>query len=184
MSDDGRDKSVCVARVGAAHGVRGDVKLWSFTQDPAAIADFGVLRTRDGRAIEIETMRPAKDFFVARLKGIADRDAAERLRNVELFVERAQLPVPETSDEFYHTDLIGLAAVDRAGASVGSVVAVHNFGAGDLIEVRLAGRRDTVMLPFSAAAVPHVDVAGGRLVVDMPDGYLDDDADAAQGERG
>jgi 16S rRNA processing protein RimM len=185
MSDDDRDKRVCVARIGAAHGVRGDVKLWSFTEDPAAIAGFGALQMSDGRSIEIESLRPAKDFFVARLKGVADRDAAERLRNVELYVERARLPTPKAADEFYHADLIGLAAVDRAGASIGTVVAVHNFGAGDLLELRLSERRATVMLPFNEAAVPQIDVAGGRMVVDMPDGMLDADDTAPPGhERG
>jgi len=159
------EQPICVARLGAAHGVRGEVKLWSFTADPAAVADYGPFATADGRVVEIEALRPAKDFFVARLKGVADRDAAERLRNVELFVPRERLPAPEDDDEFYHADLIGLAVVDASGAALGSVVALHNFGAGDIIEVRRAERRDTVMLPFTEAAVPQIDVAGGRIVV-------------------
>ena len=159
------EQRICVARLGAAHGVRGEVKLWSFTADPAAVVDYGPLETADGRAIEVETLRPAKDFFVARLKGVADRTAAEELRNVELFVPRARLPAPADGDEFYHADLIGLAVVDQNGAVLGSVVALHNFGAGDIVEVRRAESRDTVMLPFTQAAVPEIDVAGGRLVV-------------------
>jgi 16S rRNA processing protein RimM len=159
------EQRICVARLGAAHGVRGDVKLWSFTADPAAVADYGPFETADGRAIEIETLRPARDFFVARLKGVADRTAAEQLRNVELFVPRDRLPAPQDGDEFYHADLIGLAVVDPDGAALGSVVALHNFGAGDIIEVRRAEGRDTVMLPFTQAAVPQIDVAGGRVVV-------------------
>ena len=157
---------ICVARLGAAHGVRGEVKLWSFTAEPAAVAGYGPFETADGRVIEIEALRPAKDFFVARLKGIADRDAAERLRNAELFVPRERLPAPEDGDEFYHADLIGLAAVDATGAALGSIVAVHNFGAGDLIEVRRAEGNDTVMLPFTQAMVPTIDIAAGRIVVD------------------
>jgi 16S rRNA processing protein RimM len=159
------EQRICVARLGAAHGVRGDIKLWSFTADPAAVADYGPFETADGRVIEIEALRPARDFFVARVKGIADRDAAERLRNVELFVPRARLPATDDADEFYHADLIGLAAVDAAGAPLGTVVALHNFGAGDIIEVRRADANDTVMLPFTQAAVPQIDVAGGRIVV-------------------
>src|SRR6202035_1369940 len=93
---------ICVARLGAAHGVRGEIKLWSFTADPAAVADYGPFETADGRLIEIEALRPARDFFVARLKGIADRDAAERLRNADLFVPRARLPATDDADEFYH----------------------------------------------------------------------------------
>jgi 16S rRNA processing protein RimM len=159
-----RDR-ICVARIGAAHGVRGEVKLWSFTADPAAVADYGPLETADGRTVEIEAMRPAKEFFVARLKGVADRDAAERLRNAELLVPRERLPAPAEADEFYHADLIGLAVVDTAGTALGSVVAVHNFGAGDLIEVSRPEGRDTVMLAFTQAVVPEIDLAGGRVVV-------------------
>jgi 16S rRNA processing protein RimM len=156
---------VCVARLGAAHGVRGEVRLWSFTADPAAVAGYGPFETAEGRAIEIESLRPAKDFFVARLKGIADRTAVEALRNVELFVPRERLPAPQDDNEFYHADLIGLAVVDSAGTPIGSVVAMHNFGAGDVIEVRPVAGRDTVMLPFTQAMVPTIDLAGGRIVV-------------------
>jgi len=159
------EQRICVARLGAAHGVRGEVKLWSFTADPAAVVDYGPFETADGRTVEIEALRPAKEFFVARLKGVADRTAAERLRNAELFVPRERLPAPEDSDEFYHADLIGLAVVDASGAALGSVVALHNFGAGDIVEVRRAESRDTVMLPFTQAAVPEIDVPGGRIVV-------------------
>jgi 16S rRNA processing protein RimM len=159
------EQRICVARLGAAHGVRGEVKLWSFTADPAAVAGYGPFETADGRVVEIEALRPAKEFFVARLKGVADRDAAERLRNAELFVPRERLPAPEDGDEFYHADLIGLAVVDASGAALGSVVALHNFGAGDIIEVRRAESRGTVMLPFTQAAVPEIDVVGGRIVV-------------------
>jgi 16S rRNA processing protein RimM len=160
-----RNQRICVARLGAAHGVRGEIKLWSFTAAPAAVVDYGPFEAADGRVIEIETLRPARDFFVARVKGVADRDAAERLRNVELFVPRARLPATADADEFYHADLIGLAVVDAAGAPLGTVVAMHNFGAGDLIEVRRAAANDTVLLPFTQDAVPQIDVAGGRIVV-------------------
>jgi 16S rRNA processing protein RimM len=159
------EQRICVARLGAAHGVRGEVRLWSFTADPAAVMDYAPFETGDGRVIEIEALRPAKESFVARLKGIADRDAAERLRNVELFVPRARLPAPADADEFYHADLIGLAVVDAAGAPLGSVVALHNFGAGDIIEVRRAEGNDTVMLPFTQEAVPQIDIANKRIVV-------------------
>jgi 16S rRNA processing protein RimM len=159
------EQLICVARLGAAHGVRGEVKLWSFTADPAAVAGYGPFATADGHVVEIEALRPAKDFFVARLKGVADRTTAERLRNVELFVPRERLPAPEDNDEFYHADLVGLAVVDASGAALGSVVALHNFGGGDIIEVRRSESRDTVMLPFTEAAVPEVDVTGGRIVV-------------------
>jgi 16S rRNA processing protein RimM len=158
---------ICVAQIGAPHGVRGEVKLWSFTADPLAVKDYGALESEDGATrFEIEAVRPAKDHLVARLSGVQDRDAAGRLTNLKLFVPRERLPEPETGDEFYHADLIGLAAVDAEGHALGSVVAVHNFGAGDLIEIAPARGGSTVMLPFTDAAVPTVDIAGGRIVVD------------------
>jgi 16S rRNA processing protein RimM len=144
------------------------VRLRSFTADPAAITSYGPLETEDGRVLEIEALRPAKDHFVAALAGIADRNAAERLTNVKLYVPRERLPEPAEPDEYYHADLIGLAAVDRSGKPLGSVVAVHNFGAGDLIELRRAEGEPTELLPFNAETVPEVDLAAGRLVVDPP----------------
>ena len=165
MAGDGR---VCLGQIGAAHGVRGEVRLHSFTADPAAIVTYGPLETEDGRIVEIEAMRPAKDHFVARFSGIADRDAAERLKNIKLYVPRERLPEPGESDEFYYADLVGLRVVDRAGAHIGTVVAVHNFGAGDLIEVKWEAGNKTELLPFDAATVPEVDIAGGRIVVELP----------------
>jgi 16S rRNA processing protein RimM len=161
---------ICVGRIGAAHGTRGEVKLWSFTADPLAIADYSPLETEDGaRTFQIEALRPAKDFLVARFAGVTDRTAAETLRNTDVYVARERLPAPE-ADEFYHADLVGLAVMDASGTMLGTVAAVHNFGAGDLIEVRPVLGGMTVMLPFTEAVVPVVDVAGGRIVVDPPAG--------------
>jgi 16S rRNA processing protein RimM len=161
---------VCIAQIGAAHGIRGEVRLKPFTQDPMAVARYGALEAEDGsRAFEIVSVRPAKDMLVVRLKGIDDRDAAERLKNLRLYVPRARLPEPEP-DEFYHADLVGLAVATSNGAAYGTVVAVHNFGAGDLIEIKPADRRETVMLPFTEATFPVVDIAAGRLVVAPPEG--------------
>src|ERR1700722_15288068 len=106
---------VCLGQIGAAHGVRGEVRLRSFTADPLAVTHYGPLESEDGRVIEIETLRPAKDHFVATLSGVADRTAAERLTNTKLYVPRERLPQPDAPDEFYYADLVGLAAVDRAG---------------------------------------------------------------------
>jgi 16S rRNA processing protein RimM len=170
---------ICVGRIGAAHGTRGEVKLWSFTADPLAIARYGPLETEDGaRTFQIEALRPAKGFLVARLAGVPDRTAAEALRNIDLYVARERLPAP-AADEFYHTDLVGLAVVDASGTPLGTVTAVHNFGAGDLIEVQPAAGSMTVMLPFTEAVVPVVDVAGGRIVIEPPAGAF---ADAAPGK--
>src|SRR5208282_6046355 len=161
---------VCLGQIGAAHGVRGEVRLRSFTADPAAIANYGPLETEDGRVFEIETLRPGKDHFVATLSGVADRNAAQALVNVKLYVPRERLPKPEEPDEFYHADLIGLAVVDRAGQRLGTVVAIHNFGAGDLIEVRPDAGGNTELVPFDETHVPAVDVAAGRIVVAAPYG--------------
>jgi 16S rRNA processing protein RimM len=161
---------VLVARIGAAQGLRGEVRLWAFTADPLAIRDYGPLEAGDGRRFTIESLRPGKNFLVARFAGIGDRNAAEMLRNIDLYVARDRLPATE-ADEFYHADLIGLSAVTPEGRTLGTVVAVHDFGAGDLIEIRPASGQ-TVMVPFTAADVPVVDVAGGRLVIDPPEGLL------------
>jgi 16S rRNA processing protein RimM len=158
---------ICLGQIGAPHGVRGEVRLRSFTAEPAAIAAYGPLETEDGHVFTIETLRPAKDFFVVRLSGVADRDAAERLTNTKLYVPRERLPEPRTPDEYYHADLIGLRVIDCAGRPCGTVVAIHNFGAGDVIEVRPQAGDKTEMLPFDAATVPEVNIAGGKIVVNL-----------------
>ena len=160
---------ICVAQIGGAHGLRGEVRLKSFTADPMAVSDYGPLTTEDGAAtFEIEAVRPAKGHLVARFRGIGDRDTAERLANVRLFVPRERLP-PLAADEFYHTDLIGLSAVTADGTEIGTVVAVHDFGAGDILELLPPGGGTTIMLPFTAAFVPSVDIANGRIVVAPPE---------------
>ena len=158
-----------IARIGAAHGIRGEVKLWSFTEDPMAVAHYGPLETEDGaRRFEIEAARPAKDFLVARLKGVGDRDAAEKLRNTDLFVPRDRLPPIEEADTFYHADLVGLSAVGEDGAALGTVIAIHNFGAGDLIEIAPAGGGEPLLLPFTETVVPTIDMAARKLVIVPP----------------
>ena len=156
---------ICLGQIGAAHGVRGEVRLRSFTSDPHAIAGYGPLEADDGRVLAIESLKPAGDHFVARLAGVSDRDAARALANVKLYVPRERLPPPEAPDEFYHADLIGLAVFDPAGTQLGTIVGIHNFGAGDLIEVRRTDGGSTEMLPFNEVTVPVVDVAAGRVVV-------------------
>jgi 16S rRNA processing protein RimM len=159
---------ICVAQIGAPHGVHGEVRLKSFTADPAAVKDYGVLESEDGTTrITIETLRPASGHFVARLAGVGDRDAAERLARLRLFVPRERLPPPE-ADEFYHADLIGLAAVTADGAAYGTITAVHDFGAGPLLELTARAGAASLLLPFSATFVPAVDIAGGRITVAPP----------------
>ncbi|TKW79691.1 MAG: ribosome maturation factor RimM [Bradyrhizobium icense] len=158
---------VCVARIGAAHGVRGAVKLWTFTEDPLAVQNYGPLLTKDGaRSFEIASLRAAKDHLVATFKGVATRNDAEKLNGIELYVPREKFP--ETDEgEYYHADLIGLAAVDAANEPIGRVIAIHNFGAGDIIEIA-PPKGATMLLPFTNAVVPTVDIEGGRVVIELP----------------
>ena len=159
---------VLVGVFGAAHGVRGEIRLKSFTQDPAAIGDYGPLQVKDGRNFSLSGLRHIKDdMFVAQVEGIKDRNAAESLTNLELFVPRAQLPAPE-EDEFYYSDLIGLRAEDEAGQLLGHVKSVENYGAGDIIEIA-PETGETVLLPFTRAVVPVVDLVRGRIVIVLPE---------------
>ena len=159
---------ICVARIGAPHGVRGAVKLWTFTEDPLAVKHYGLLVTKDGaRQFEVTSAREAKGHLVATLKGIATREDAERLNGIELYVAREKLPDTD-EDEYYHADLIGLTAVDAANEPLGRVIAIHNFGAGDIIEIAPPSGA-TMLLPFTNAVVPTVDVAAGRVVIELPD---------------
>jgi 16S rRNA processing protein RimM len=158
---------ICVARIGAAHGVRGAVKLWTFTEDPLAVQTYGPLMTKDGaRQFEVTSAREAKGHLVATLKGISTREEAERLNGIELYVAREKLPATD-EDEYYHADLIGLAAVNTANEPLGRVIAIHNFGAGDIIEIAPPSG-STMLLPFTNAVVPSVDIAGGRVVIELP----------------
>jgi 16S rRNA processing protein RimM len=158
---------ICIARIGAAHGVRGAVKLWTFTEDPLAVMQYGALATKDGaRSFEVANAREAKGHLVATLKGIATREDAERLNGIELYVAREKLPATD-DDEYYHADLIGLAAVDATDQPLGRVIAIHNFGAGDIIEIA-PPHGATMLLPFTNAVVPSVDLAAGRVVIELP----------------
>jgi 16S rRNA processing protein RimM len=159
--------SICVARIGAPHGVRGAVKLWTFTEDPLAVRRYGPLATKDGaRSFEIATAREAKGHLVATLKGVATREEAERLNGIELYIAREKLPETD-ADEYYHADLIGLAAVSAADEPIGRVIAIHNFGAGDIIEIA-PPHGATLLLPFTNAVAPTVDLANGRVVIELP----------------
>src|SRR5580700_11869537 len=173
---------VCVARIGAAHGVRGAVKLWTFTEDPFAVKAYGPLSTKDGaRHFEVLHAREARDHLVATFQGVTTREEAERLNGIELYVLREKLPATE-QDEYYHADLIGLAAVTTADQPLGRVVAIHNFGAGDIIEIA-PPQGATVLLPFTNAVVPTVDLAGGRVVIDMPEEIEGEERDESPSTR-
>ena len=163
---------VCVAEITGAHGVRGLVKLKSYTEDAAAAGSYGPVSTEDGvRSFELRLLSRQRDQWIARLDSIGTREAAEALAGVRLYIPRSRLPEAE-EDEFYHADLIGLPVEIQDGEHLGTVVGVHNFGAGDLVEIR-RGDGSTVMVPFTRAVVPIVDFAGRRMVIDPPTGLLD-----------
>ncbi|TIT17897.1 MAG: ribosome maturation factor RimM [Mesorhizobium sp.] len=167
---------VQMAVIGAAHGIKGELRVKSFTGDPLALADYGPLYARDGRAFQIVDIRPANTVVVVRFKGVNDRNAAEALAGTELFVDRSVLPDEGEEDEFYHADLVGLEVKDDTGAVIGKVVAVHNFGGGDILDVTLAGRKG-VLIPFTQAAVPEVSIAGGFVRIDPAAAGLVEDED-------
>jgi 16S rRNA processing protein RimM len=163
---------VLLGEFGRAHGLNGEVRLKSFTAEPAAIAAYGPLVTADGRTLALTGVRPAPGstpgLLVAGVAGVTTRDAAETLTRVRLFVARDKLP-PPGEDEFFLADLIGLSAEAPDGRVLGTVAAVPNFGGGDLLEIAPAGRGPSALLPFTKAFVPLVDMAGRRVVVDAPD---------------
>ena len=168
----GNTDRVLLGEIGAAQGLKGEVRLRSYTQDPEAIARYGALEDEQGQAIEIERVRVTSKALIASIKGVTTREDAEALVHTKLYIDRARLP-ERGEDEWYHSDLIGLAAIGRDGAPIGSVVAVHNFGAGDLIEVQPAAGGATVLVPFTRNTVPEVDVEGGHITLDPPEGLFE-----------
>ena len=169
------DSLICVAAIAGAFGVRGEVRLKSFTSDPASIADYNPLMTEDSeRLFTVSSARPIKNGLSVRLSGVSTREDAEALRGVQLFVPRDRLPdLPD--DEFYHADLIGLLVLDTGGKELGRIKAVHNHGAADLLEVHGPGLKNTVLLPFTREAVPAVNLSTGRIIADPPEGLFPED---------
>jgi 16S rRNA processing protein RimM len=162
------DRRILLGRIAGAHGIRGEVLIHTFTDPPEKIGAYGALSDATGaRQFKIKVVRVTPKGVIARIAGVADRNAAEPLKGIELYVERARLP-PTEEAEYYHADLIGLEAVDGQGRSIGRIAAVHNFGAGDLLEIRLAGSSKTEFIPFNDAHVPEVDLAARRAVVALP----------------
>lgn len=163
-------ENVLLGRISGAHGLKGEVKIAAFTGRPENIGSYGPLTSADGkRQFQIASMRATPGgVVIARLRGVLTREEAERLRGTELFVSRDALPPLEEEDEFYHSDLIGLEAISPEGETVGEVIAVHNFGAGDLLEVRFSNARNSELIPFESAHVPNVDLATRRLTVVRP----------------
>ncbi len=166
---------VCVAKIGAAHGLRGEVRLQVFTQDPDAVIDYGELESEDGtRKFRVSSLRPAKGHFVAKFEGVNDRNASEALTNIQLFVSREKLPKIEEAETFYYSDLIGLGVEDASGKSFGVVVAVRNYGAGDMLEVSAKPNAAGTLVPFIDQFVPEVDLKNRRVVIDPPNGLFEE----------
>ncbi len=174
---------ILMAVIGAPHGVKGEVRVKSFAAEPSALSGYGPLCAADGRQFEVTAIRPQGNVLVVRLKGVADRSAAAALTGTELFVDRAVLPAV-VEDEFYHADLVGLAVRDETGAVLGEVTAVQNYGGGDILELDFGGRSG-VLIPFTSAAVPEVDVAAGFVRIDPTAAGLAEDerADDGAGEQ-
>ena len=164
------EDKVLLGRITGVHGLKGEVKIAAYTGEPEDIAAYGPLTSADGaRCFHISAVRSVKGgTIIAVLRGVSNRDEAEKLRGTELYVSRAALPPPESDDEYYHSDLIGLNAVSPAGETIGKVIAVHNFGAGDLLEVRFEGERQAQLIPFENAHVPRVDLTARQVVVLRP----------------
>ena len=164
---------VCVGAIAGAFGVKGEVRLKSFCAEPEAIATYGTLTSEDGKSsYDVKLTGAAKNGFIAKLSGVASKEAADRLRGVRLYAPRDRLPeLPD--DEFYHADLINLTVLDTGGKELGKVRAVLNHGAGDLLEVHGPGLKSPVLLPFTKAAVPTVDLTSGRIIADPPEGLCE-----------
>lgn len=159
---------ILLGAISGAHGIRGDVVVKSFAEYPEDVAAYGPLHSRDGRRqFKLTVRNVTPKGVVAHIAGVDDRNAAEALKGTELYVDRAVLPAAEEGT-FYHADLVGLTAFAPDGAAVGRVAAVHNFGAGDLLEIAFPDARKTELIPFTDACVPEVDLAGRRVVVVMP----------------
>jgi 16S rRNA processing protein RimM len=168
------EERICLGEVVGAHGVKGLVRVRAFTERPEAVADYGALQDEQGRRLILEAVGRAKGVVLARIEGVGDRDQAEALKGVRLYVARAALPAIEEAETFYHADLVGLAAQTPDGRALGRVSAVHDFGAGDLLEIAVeppggGEAAESLLVPFTREAVPEVDLAGGRVVVALPE---------------
>ena len=162
------DRPILVAEFGAAHGIRGEIRLKPMVEDPQLMIDAGPLHAEDGRTFTVHSLRPQKQMMVARVEGLRYRDEAEKLTRLKLYLDRSALPDDTDDDEFYATDLIGCEAVGEAGETLGEIVAVPDFGAGDLLEIRPASGGSSWLLDFTQANVPEVDLEARRVTVVPP----------------
>lgn len=165
--------SVCLGVIVGVKGLKGEVRIKSFTEAPEGVAAYGPLRAKDGRTLTVSVVNVLEDVVIAKVAGVTDRTAAEALKGLELFVDRAVLPETE-GDTYYHADLIGLAVETTEGEKVGKVSAFHNFGGGDVMEVTAEGGSDTGFLPFAADVIAKVDIPGGKVVITPQPGLFED----------
>ena len=190
MTTSNDDRRILLGQISGAHGIRGDIIVRTFTADPDGIADYGDLTDKDGlRPLSLKIVRVTDKGIVARVKGVNDRNGAEALKGRELYVLRSQLPAADEA-EYYHADLIGLNAITEDGSAFGKVIAVQNYGAGDLLEIRTRDGRDSEFIPFTNACVPIVDIAAKTLTVvppvmtGDPEPASDEDADDSDETNG
>lgn len=160
------ENPVLMGKIGSAQGLRGEVRVSSYTDDPVALGDYGNLVSKDGRVFEILEIREAKNVVIVRFRGINDRNASEALNGIELYIDRSNLPDDELEEnEFFYSDLLGLSVFDANGTSYGKVSAVHDFGAGDLLELKGPSMRPT-LIPFTETAVLEIHLDAGRILID------------------
>lgn len=167
-----QDSKICVGAITGSYGVRGEARIKSFCADPEAIQTYGPLTTEDGsQSFEIRITRSVKGGYAVRLTGLTQKEQADALKGTRLYVDRDKLPsLPD--DEFYHTDLIGLDIYDTGGARLGRLTAIHDHGAGDLLEITGPNFENAILLPFTQKAVPTIDLGAGRIIIDPPEGVI------------
>ena len=183
-----QESKVCLGVISGAHGIRGEVKIKAFGDDPLAINAYGPLSDETGGStVEITSLRSNKGGVIARIAGVGNRNQAEALKGLKLFVARSALP-EAAEDEYYHADLVGVRVELSDGKAIGKVIAVQDFGAGPMLEIRLSGParagakgEQTLLAPFTREIVPEVDLAGGRLILDPPPGLLEGPARPQRG---
>lgn len=180
MTEKEKSRKVVLGIAGSPHGIKGELRIKTYTEDPLAIAGYGSLEGSDGHTYEVRTVRAAKNVVVAKLAGIDSREQAEALNGVEFSITRDMLSgTALDEEEFFHADLIGLMAVDEQGGRYGKICAIHDFGGGDMLELTISGRKN-VMIPFSKVAVPTVDLDSGTVTIDPVAAGLAGDSEDGQ----
>jgi 16S rRNA processing protein RimM len=170
-----KEDRICIGAIVGAFGIKGELRIKSFCADPDAIGDYGTLTNEDGtRSFELGIIGQIKGGYNARIAGIQHRDQAEDLKGISLYTLRSNMPnLPD--DEFYHSDLIGLPVIDTGGVQLGTIIGVEDHGAGDFLEINAIGQKNSALLPFTKLAVPTVDLAAGKVIIDPPKGVFADD---------